>query len=809
MPDYSDEERDFVDKNLAQFGFEKLLSAVQLLKRLTLNTIENYTVLSKLNHSSLTFLILDYFVDRQDTELPTFATLLKRNLVTDDTIKDLENKGALSRDTQDQLIEKFGRIITDKVTDETILAISAKLLTAFEEAEIAAEESKRPSCIKSIKEAKAKGDVNYKNDLGETALHFAAEHGDLKFLNALIKAGANLNSTEKNGYSPLTFANAEKKTECVRALIVAGAKNLTKEECRQLGATTPLEKIMPDYSDEERAFVDKNLAQFGFEKLLSAVQLLKRVTLNAIENYTILSKLNHSSLTFLILDYFVDRKDTTLTLFATLLERNLLTDDTIKELEDKGALSRNLQDELIKEFKRKMAIKGLNDETIVAIFSKKIYFLQEILYLCKLTLGLELTKKASDEINSWLWQRLSIFLKYLADNTAISATKWSSKLHSLPLVMLAAMLDVLFDLAEEKLVDEKILKRTFKDFTFKVDDIKEAEIKKISRKELFEPPRKRSELIINSKIRFFISEKKHDLEPKGHNGKVKKLFDTEESTTPKAALKIYDKSIELPEAETEAGYTTFVCEKYYKKYNKVYFFKRFKKNHIKNPDRFKSNIYSIFYLAMPYYTGNTVDHYDSDWFEKVDYNILLQWLLQGFSALYFLHAHYLAHNDISFRNFILSPLMNKLQLIDFGNTRSAWNSGIVKSVALFLPPNEKTDSLHFFQRDVYAIGIVSARFFPKLYKLTEVCGRYEITKVKTEALTVKEKSIFKLVDALLEKNEKNRCRINDAMNYTKSILKATELDEKLLHDIAAKTIDHTTLTPDDVIYRCFRAKSRP
>ncbi|WP_257263466.1 ankyrin repeat domain-containing protein, partial [Endozoicomonas sp. ONNA2] len=55
---------------------------------------------------------------------------------------------------------------------------------------------------------------------GYTPLHFAAENNSVRCLEALIKAGANINAREKkNGYTPLHIAAARGSTECLQNLL--------------------------------------------------------------------------------------------------------------------------------------------------------------------------------------------------------------------------------------------------------------------------------------------------------------------------------------------------------------------------------------------------------------------------------------------------------------------------------------------------------------------------------------------------------------------------------------------------------------
>ena len=57
-----------------------------------------------------------------------------------------------------------------------------------------------------------------------TALHTAANHGNLAAARRLIKAGADLNAVGKGGWTPLVMASFKGHYEVVAALLAAGAE---------------------------------------------------------------------------------------------------------------------------------------------------------------------------------------------------------------------------------------------------------------------------------------------------------------------------------------------------------------------------------------------------------------------------------------------------------------------------------------------------------------------------------------------------------------------------------------------------------
>ena len=67
-------------------------------------------------------------------------------------------------------------------------------------------------------------DVNTRDQFGSTALMYAAQRGEFGVVNALIKAGANVNArTERNGMTALIAAAQGGHLDVVNALIKAGA----------------------------------------------------------------------------------------------------------------------------------------------------------------------------------------------------------------------------------------------------------------------------------------------------------------------------------------------------------------------------------------------------------------------------------------------------------------------------------------------------------------------------------------------------------------------------------------------------------
>lgn len=66
-------------------------------------------------------------------------------------------------------------------------------------------------------------DVNQTDDLGRTALFWAAFDGRVELLGTLITCGADVNKKDTDGATALTAAVTEPQPEAVRLLLAAGA----------------------------------------------------------------------------------------------------------------------------------------------------------------------------------------------------------------------------------------------------------------------------------------------------------------------------------------------------------------------------------------------------------------------------------------------------------------------------------------------------------------------------------------------------------------------------------------------------------
>ena len=71
---------------------------------------------------------------------------------------------------------------------------------------------------------KSRYDLNRQNSDGDTATHIAAQKGNLRHLSVLIEAKANVDMLNSHSLSPMYLAILNNNTECVKQLLMAGAR---------------------------------------------------------------------------------------------------------------------------------------------------------------------------------------------------------------------------------------------------------------------------------------------------------------------------------------------------------------------------------------------------------------------------------------------------------------------------------------------------------------------------------------------------------------------------------------------------------
>ncbi len=103
-----------------------------------------------------------------------------------------------------------------------------------------------------IKAIRAGAEVNAKNKNGWTALMWVAMNGHTEIVNVLIKAGAEVNAKNKNGWTALIAAANKGHAGTANALIEAGADDLTDNN----GKTALIHAAESDNPDTVNALIE-------------------------------------------------------------------------------------------------------------------------------------------------------------------------------------------------------------------------------------------------------------------------------------------------------------------------------------------------------------------------------------------------------------------------------------------------------------------------------------------------------------------------------------------------------------------------
>jgi ankyrin repeat protein len=100
------------------------------------------------------------------------------------------------------------------------------------------------------------GDVNAKDNVGWTPLHYAAPHSHVAIVKLLIEKGADINAKDNAGWTPLHAAAKNGKTEAVKLLIEKGANLETRDNFNRtalmlalLNGNTEAIKLLIDAKD--------------------------------------------------------------------------------------------------------------------------------------------------------------------------------------------------------------------------------------------------------------------------------------------------------------------------------------------------------------------------------------------------------------------------------------------------------------------------------------------------------------------------------------------------------------------------------
>lgn len=99
-------------------------------------------------------------------------------------------------------------------------------------------------------------DINNRFEKGDgyfTLLHIAAQNGYVKVLNALIKAGADVNAKDNEGKTPLHLAALNGHTDVIKALLVGGAYTYAMDNNKKIALIYANDKDHVDAADVLRS----------------------------------------------------------------------------------------------------------------------------------------------------------------------------------------------------------------------------------------------------------------------------------------------------------------------------------------------------------------------------------------------------------------------------------------------------------------------------------------------------------------------------------------------------------------------------
>lgn len=214
---------------------------------------------------------------------------------------------------------------------------------------------------------------------------------------------------------------------------------------------------------------------------------------------------------------------------------------------------------------------------------------------------------------------------------------------------------------------------------------------------------------------------------------------------------------------------------------------------------------SHFYRVItPWQEGKDLRKYTPLELKQATYEDKFQCLSQALEELNTLHQHNRIHGDLKPANFILNLNAKTLKIIDFGGSIK-FGSGKKPAHTRFYGDPHK-DAAHFYS-DVYSMAGIAKILFPELYfyvnqySKTFLPGEFAtFTLVKKDHLSVIEKAIIQLIDAMQHPDTSLRCTSADAAGYCKKILEnLSELDENMLREITESTIARTNTTVEDIL----------
>lgn len=274
-------------------------------------------------------------------------------------------------------------------------------------------------------------------------------------------------------------------------------------------------------------------------------------------------------------------------------------------------------------------------------------------------------------------------------------------------------------------------------------------------------------------------------------GTFKKGYTTEISSTPIINVK---KIMESARNKNDDGYHDAVREV---KFNRLLNRKAEYFSTSVKTEFFRSHFYHV---ISEWHTEKDLSQFTTLELMQASSEARLKCLCELLSDLNIIHKHNRIHGDIKSSNVILDLKKLSMKLIDFGGAIK-FGSG-KDPVTTFLYSDPYGSPAHFYS-DVYLMGTVIMTLFPELYQdETNISISSHIIFAPTTKtnLSLIEKAMKQLVDAMQSSNINERCTSDDAYQYCVDVLKnLQQLDDKMLQNITLSTIKRSNTTVEDIL----------
>lgn len=341
-------------------------------------------------------------------------------------------------------------------------------------------------------------------------------------------------------------------------------------------------------------------------------------------------------------------------------------------------------------------------------------------------------------------------------------------------------------LAAVNMLNQVAFESALQRVTLKLPQVEESTSVKKSRRSTNLP---RSEITIDSRIRFFTEHSKTKGYERGGGGKIKKGYDAPDVDNPVYGIKKLLKSDPLKsqqEAIREVKFHRLLGREAF------YFSKAGKTS-----------------IVAEWQHEKGLHHFKSSDIMQEPFEKRLQCLISGLTDVNVLHAHYRVHADVKCENFILDLKNATMRLIDFGASHKKGSAKSFVETPAYRDHSAESKYAYSFCDDIYAMGIVTAHLFPELYSVTFDKGNANIGVIKKSDLTVAELAIVTLVNTMMNTGRRMRCTSEDALHFCQDLLSNLNcLNEMILKKITNASINRSNTTMEDVFREAMRASTR-